>query len=64
MSKLNNEEKAILYNDMLTKYRKLEKEISEIKLKNFEISDDDQKKINVIKQQLNKIYTDVQKLYI
>lgn len=63
MNKLTDDEKAILYNDMLMKYRKLENSISQIRLKNYEVSESDQKLINEIQFQMKKIYSDVQKLF-
>jgi hypothetical protein len=63
MSRLTNEEKAILYNNMLFTYQKLQEEVSQIKLKNFEVSAEDQKSINSIENRMKRIYSDVQKLY-
>lgn len=63
MTKLTNEEKAILYNNMLFTYQKLQEEVSQIRLKNFEVSNEDQKSINNIENRMKRIYSDVQKLY-
>lgn len=63
MSRLTTEERAILYNNMLFRYQKLQEEVAQIKLKNFEVSDEDQRSINIIENQMRRIYSDVQKLY-
>jgi len=63
MANLTNEEKAILYNDMLFRYRKMSEEIREIRAKNFEVSFEDQQKINLIESKMKQLYKDSEKLY-
>lgn len=60
---LTNDEKATLYNDMLFRYQKMAEEIRQIKAKNFEVSDQDQKQINLIESRMKKVYSDTQRLY-
>jgi hypothetical protein len=60
---LTSDEKAKLYNDMLFRYQRLQEEVRLIKAKNFEVSDEDQKKINVIENTMKKLYADTQKLF-
>jgi hypothetical protein len=60
---LNQQEKARLYDDMLLRYQRLQEEVRLIKAKNFEVSDEDQKKINVIESTMKKLYNDTQKLF-
>jgi hypothetical protein len=60
---LTADEKAKLYNDMLFRYQRLQEEVRLIKAKNFEVSDVDQKKINVIESTMKKLYADTQKLF-
>jgi hypothetical protein len=60
---LTSDEKAKLYNDMLFRYQRLQEEVRLIKAKNFEVSDEDQKKINVIESTMKKLYADTQKLF-
>lgn len=60
---LTNDEKARLYNDLLFRYQRLSEEIRQIKSKNFEVSLEDQKKINSLEITMKKIYADTQKLY-
>lgn len=61
---LTNEEKAKIYNGLLFKYQKLQEEIRQIRAKNFEVSDDDQKKIIYLERVMKQVYNDTQKLYI
>jgi hypothetical protein len=60
---LTSDEKAKLYNDMLFRYQRLQEEVRLIKAKNFEVSDEDQKKINVIESTMKKLYADTQRLF-
>jgi hypothetical protein len=60
---LTQQEKAKLYDDMLLRYQRLQEEVRLIKAKNFEVSDEDQRKINVIESTMKKLYNDTQKLF-
>jgi hypothetical protein len=60
---LNQQEKAKLYDDMLLRYQRLQEEVRLIKAKNFEVSDEDQRRINVIESTMKKLYNDTQKLF-
>jgi hypothetical protein len=60
---LNQQEKARLYDDMLLRYQRLQEEVRLIKAKNFEVSYEDQMKINVIEATMRKLYNDTQKLF-
>jgi hypothetical protein len=60
---LTSDEKAKLYNDMLFRYQRLQEEVRLIKAKNFEVSDEDQKKINVIESTMKRLYADTQRLF-
>ena len=63
MGHLTNEEKAILYNDMLSRYERMSEQIRQIKAKNFEVSLDDQKQINLLEGHMRQLYLDTQRLY-
>jgi hypothetical protein len=63
MGNLTNEEKAKLYNDMLFRYERMSEQIRQIKAKNFEVSSDDQKQINLLESSMRRLYMDTQKLY-
>jgi hypothetical protein len=58
-----NEEKAKLYNDMLFKHQRIQEEIRQIKAQNFEVSDQDQKKITFLEGRMKQIFNDTQRLY-
>lgn len=60
---LTQEEKARLYDDMILRYQRLEEQVRLIKAKNFEITDEDQRQINIIESNMKKLYTDTQKLF-
>ena len=63
MANLSNEEKAKLYNDMLFKYQRLSEEIRQLKAKSFEVSYEDQIKINQMEGVMKRLYNDTQRLF-
>jgi hypothetical protein len=60
---LTQQEKATLYEDMLKRYQILQEQVRQIKAKNFEVSDEDQKLINFIEGKMKILYNDTQKLF-
>lgn len=60
---LTQQEKAVLYDDMLKRYQILQEQVRQIKAKNFEVSDSDQVQINRLESQMKKLYNDTQKLF-
>jgi hypothetical protein len=60
---LTQQEKAKLYDDMLLRYQRLQEQVRLIKAKSFEVSDEDQKQINIIEANMKKLYSDTQKLF-
>lgn len=60
---LTRDEKARLYDDMMRRYQKMQEEVRRIKAENFEVSDADQQKINLIESQMRRLFNDSQKLY-
>lgn len=63
MGNLTQDEKARLYNDMIMRYQRLQEEVRQIKAENFEVSDSDQQKINLIESKMKRLFNDSQKLY-
>lgn len=63
MANLTQDEKARLYNDMIMRYQRMQEEVRQIKAENFEVSDSDQIKINMIESQMKRLFNDSQKLY-
>ena len=60
---LTQQEKAKLYDDMLLRYQRLQEQVRQIKAKNFEVSDEDQRQINIIEASMKKLYNDSQRLF-
>lgn len=60
---LTQQEKAKLYDDMLLRYQRLQEQVRLIKAKSFEVSDEDQKQINIIEVNMKRLYNDTQKLF-
>ena len=60
---LTQQEKAKLYDDMLLRYQRLQEQVRLIKAKSFEVSDEDQKQINILEANMKRLYNDTQKLF-
>lgn len=60
---LTQQEKARLYDDMMIRYQRMQEQVRQIKAKNFEVSDEDQRQINMIESSMKKLYNDSQKLF-
>ena len=60
---LTQQEKARLYDDMMMRYQRLQEQVRQIKAKNFEVSDEDQRQINIIEASMRKLYNDSQRLF-
>ena len=60
---LTQQEKAKLYDDMLFRYQKLQEQARQIKAKSFEVSVEDQIKINQLESTMKKLYNDTEKLF-
>lgn len=60
---LTQQEKARLYDDMMVRYQRMQEQVRQIKAKNFEVSDEDQRQINIIESSMKKLYNDSQRLF-
>jgi len=60
---LNNDQKAKIYDDLIFKYGRLQEQIRQIKAKNFEVSDQDQRKIQELETSMRTIYNQAQRLF-
>ena len=60
---LTQQEKAKLNDDMLLRYQRLQEQVRLLKAKSFEVSDEDQRQINIIESSMKKLYNDTQKLF-
>jgi len=47
----------------MIRYQRLQEQVRQIKAKNFEVSDEDQRQINIIESSMRKLYNDSQKLF-
>lgn len=63
MSNFSNEQKAQIYNKLLFQYQRLAEQVRLIKAENFEVSPQDQKKINMIEIEMKKIFNQTNKLF-
>lgn len=63
MQKLTNEQKAKMYNTYLFQYQRLQEQIRQIKMKNFEVSEEDQRHINYLEAKAKNIYNLTENLY-
>lgn len=64
MQRLTNEQKADLYNKYLFQYQRIQEQIREIKAKNFEVSEKDQKEIDRLEIVAKKIFNETSRLYL
>jgi len=48
---------------MLFRYQRLQEEVRQIKAKNFEVSDEDQRKINQLESIMKRLFNDTEKLF-
>jgi hypothetical protein len=60
---LTQQEKAKLYDDMLLRYQRIQEQVRQIKAKSFEVSDEDQRQINILESTMKRLYNDTQKLF-
>jgi hypothetical protein len=63
MQKLNNDQKAQMYNKLLFQFQRLQEQVRQIKAENIEVSSNDQVKINELEKQMRTIYNQTQKLF-
>lgn len=63
MQRLTNDQKAKIYDKLLVQFQRVHEEIRQIKAKNFEVSEEDQKRITVLEQLAKKIYDDTRRLF-
>ena len=63
MQHLSNDQKAQIYNDLLFKYQRLQEEVRRIKAGNFDLSENEQKKVNHPESQMKQLYQQTERLY-
>jgi len=63
MNHLTNEQKAQMYNKLLGQYQRVQEEIRQIKAEDINLSEANQKKINLLETRMRQIYNETKKLY-
>ena len=63
MRQFNNEEKAQIYNQLLFQYQRLQEHVRQIKANNFNLNEQEQRKVDELEGQMKRIYMDTQRLY-
>jgi hypothetical protein len=63
MQNLSNEQKATMYNQLLFKYQRLQEQVRQIKAENINVSEKDQRRIDLIEREMKMIYNQTQRLY-
>jgi len=63
MQNFSNDQKAKMYNDLLFKYQRLQEEVRKIKAGNFDLSENEQKKVDELEQQMKFVYQQTERLY-
>lgn len=63
MQNFSNDQKAKMYNDLLFKYQRLQEEVRKIKAGNFDLSENEQKKVNALEQEMRFVYQQTERLY-
>lgn len=63
MQHLTNDQKAQIYNTLLFKYQRLQEEVRRIKAGNFDLSENEQRKINQLETEMKHLYHQTERLY-
>jgi hypothetical protein len=63
MNNLTNEQKAKLYDRLIHNFQRLQEEARQIRSKSIDVSENDQKKINILELQMRSIENDAKKLF-
>jgi hypothetical protein len=60
---MNDNEKALLYDNLLMEHRRLDNQISQIKSENFELGDREQKQINDLRMKQKILFDKMRSLF-
>jgi hypothetical protein len=60
---MNDNEKALLYDNLLMEHRRLDNQISQIKSENFELGDREQKQINDLRIKQKILFDKMRSLF-
>jgi hypothetical protein len=64
MQNLTNDQKAVIYNNMLREYQRMQEQIRQIKAEDINLSPSNQRRVDEIELKMKKLYNDTQRLYI
>jgi hypothetical protein len=64
MQRLTNEQKAAAYNKLLFQFQRIQEQIRLIQAENFEVSPQNQMKIDQMKREMKRLEMETKKLYL
>lgn len=63
MNNLSNDQKAHIYDRLIHNFQRLQEEARQIRAKSVDVSESDQKKINLLESQMRTIENEAKKLF-
>jgi uncharacterized protein involved in type VI secretion and phage assembly len=63
MQNLSMEQKAKMYNQLLFKYQRLQEQVRQIKAEDINLSEQNQRKIDLLEKEMKIVYSQTQRLY-
>jgi hypothetical protein len=63
MQNISNEQKAKMYNQLLFRFQRLQEEVRQIKAEDINISDQNQRRIDLLEKEMKVVYGQTQRLY-
>jgi uncharacterized protein involved in type VI secretion and phage assembly len=63
MQNLSMEQKAKMYNQLLFKYQRLQEQVRQIKAEDINLSEQNQRKIDLLEKEMKIVYGQTQRLY-
>lgn len=63
MQNLSNDQKAAMYNQLLFKYQRLQEQVRQIKAEDINLSEKNQRKVDLLEKEMKMIYNQTQRLY-
>lgn len=64
MQRLTTEQKAQVYNRLLTQYQRLQEQVRLIQAENIDVSPKDQKRIDELRREMVRVEMETKKLYL
>ena len=64
MQRLTTEQKAQIYNRLLTHYQRLQEQVRLIQAENIDVSPKDQKRIDELRREMVRVEMETKKLYL